>query len=153
MIAYFLFFNVATGKQAWMGFSQEFCHCNVIVYDGSHWINYDFDKYGIHGRVLDVPSGWQLIRGLKIIKSLSAMVCVEISQRKAISWKPWWVRSCNELDRYLTGVDVGFTFNPRHLYSKLLRYGGRRNYEILYAWRRKGWDSSVATMSQPEARS
>lgn len=137
MIAIFLFFDIANGKQAWMGFSKEFRHCNVITYDGAYWINFDFDRYGIQSRVLDVSRGWGLIRGLKIIKSLTGLVCVDIKQRKSISWKPYWVRSCNELDRYLTGVDVGFTFNPRHLYSKLLRYDNKRNYEILYAWRRQ----------------
>lgn len=147
MIAYFLFYNIATGKQAWLGFSNEYRHCNVITYDGFHWINFELDRKGIKTRVLDVNNGWALIRGLKTIKALSAMIVVEIGERKKIRWKPWWVRSCNELDRYLTGVDVGFTFNPRHLLSKLLRYNGSRNYEILYAWRRKGWDfSEVATI-------
>jgi len=137
MIAIYLFYDIASGKQAWMGFSKEFRHCNVITYDGEHWINFDMDRLGIHSKVLDVPSGRALIRGLKVIKPLTAMVCVDIGERKGINWKPWWVRSCNELDRYLTGVDVGFTFNPMHLYRKLLGYNGRRNYEILYAWRRQ----------------
>ncbi len=136
MIAYFLFYNEANGPQAWMGFSKEFSHCNIITFDGAHWVNFEMDKFGIHSRVLDVSSARGLIRGLKTIKGLTAMVCVEVGEPKAIRWKPWWVRSCNELGRYLSSVDVGFTFNPRHLYHKLLKYNGRRNYEILYAWRR-----------------
>lgn len=140
MIAIYLFYNIASGKQAWLGFSKEFCHCNVITYDGEHWINFDMDRKGIHSKVLQVTSGNALLRGLKIIKSLTAMVCADIQERKSVSWKPFWVRSCNELDRYLTGIDVGFTFNPVNFYQKLLGLNGRRNYEILYAWRRKYGD-------------
>jgi hypothetical protein len=140
MIAIFLFYKFANGKQAWLGLSKEFKHCNVITYDGEHWINFDMDRQGIHSKVLDVPNGNALLRGLKIIKLLTAMICVNVGERKKINWKPLWVKSCNELDRYLTGVDIGFTFNPMHLHRKLIKYSGRRNYEILYAWRRKDGD-------------
>lgn len=137
MIAYFLFYNYSTGVQANLAFSKEFRHCNVITFDGENWVNVEFDATGILTRVLDVNDGWSLIRGLKTIKVLTAMVVVDINERKKVAWKPFWVRSCNELDRYVAGIDLGFTFNPRHLYSKLLRYNGKRNYEILYAWRRQ----------------
>ena len=148
MIAFFLFYNFSSGVQARLAFSKEFRHCNIITYDGDHWVNTEFDSSGIIIRVLDVPRGRALIRGLKTIQSLMAMVIVDISDRKKVAWKPWWVRSCNELDRYLSGVDIGFTFNPRHLYNKLLRYNGKRNYQILHAWRR-AWDcSTVTTMAQ-----
>lgn len=137
MIAIFLFFNIATGKQAWMALSNEFRHCNVITYDGEAWINFDFDREGIKSRVLDVKDSARFVRHLKRLKHVSAMVIVDIKKRKEVSWKLWWVRTCNELDRYLTGVDVGITVNPSHLYHKLLRYDGLRNYHVLHAWRRK----------------
>lgn len=56
MIAIFLFYNVATGVQARLAFSDEFRHCNVVTFDGSHWINVEFDREGIKTRVIDVPS-------------------------------------------------------------------------------------------------
>ncbi|MBX4189675.1 hypothetical protein KW791_00035 [Candidatus Parcubacteria bacterium] len=83
-----------------------------------------------------MKEGVALIRGLKVIKELIAMVTVWIDKRARFPWKPWWVRSCNEFDRYVSGIDVGFTFNPRHLYAKLLKYDKVRNYEILQQWRR-----------------
>ncbi len=137
MIALFLFYDMANGKQAWMAFSKKFRHCNVITYDGKHWVLIDMDRLGIHTRVLDAKSATALMRGLKKIKYLTAMVCVEIDKPKRISWKPLWGRTCNELCRYATGVDTGLTFNPIGLYKKLLKYNGKRNYEILDAWRRR----------------
>jgi hypothetical protein len=136
MLAFFLFYNIATGKQARLAFSKDFRHCNIVTFDGAHWINIELDSTGLLTRVLDVNNGNALIRGLKHIKALTAMVVVDVEVRNKTMWKPFWVRSCNELDRYVAGVDVGFTFNPRHLYSKLLKYHGRRNYQIIYAWRR-----------------
>ncbi|MDQ8039629.1 MAG: hypothetical protein REH83_04410 [Rickettsiella sp.] len=38
--------------------------------------------------------------------------------------------------RYFSGVDVGWTFNPKHLYKELLKYKDQRNYELLAHWRR-----------------
>jgi hypothetical protein len=136
MIAIFLFYNISNGIQAKLAFSDTFRHCNIITFDGSNWINYELDSLGIHTRVLDVKQGVALIRGLKSMKELVAMVTVWVEKRARMSWKPWWVRSCNEFNRYIAAVDIGFTFNPRHLYSKLLKYDKIRNYEVLQHWRR-----------------
>lgn len=136
MIAYFLFYKVSSGVQAKLAFSSEFKHCNIVTFDGKYWIATEFDSTGIITRVIDVDNSESFMRGLKHIDSLVALVVVDITERKRHAWFPWWVRSCNELDRYISGVDIGFTFNPIHLFKKLLKYGGKRNYEILYAWRR-----------------
>lgn len=95
------------------------------------------DKYGIHTRVLKVNDGGKLIKNLKVIKELTAMIAVDIENRAEYPWLPLWVRSCNELCRYVSGVGLGFCFNPVIFYKKLLRYGDSRNYEILAHWRRK----------------
>lgn len=137
MIAIFLFYKFSSGIQARLAFSKTFKHCNIITYDGLNWVNYELDSYGLHTRVLEVKEGAHLIRGLKVIKDLIAMVTVWIEKPVRFPWRPWWVRSCNELDRYVSAVDIGFTFNPRHLYSKLIKYDKIRNYEIIHKWRRE----------------
>lgn len=77
------------------------------------------------------------INKLTRIPSLTALICVYVEQ-KVISkiWSPLMIRSCNEVLRPLSSVDIGFTFNPYHLYTKLLKYQYSRNYEILRHWRR-----------------
>jgi hypothetical protein len=135
LIHYFCFYNVSTGVQAKLSFSQVFRHCNVIGYDGAAWIVTDFDRKGYHMEVVEVPSAGSLIRGLKHVKSLSALIVVDVDEKASVSWKPFMVRSCNEIARYLSGVNIGFTFNPKHLYNKLLKYNGS-NYEVLHVWRR-----------------
>ncbi len=136
MIAIFIFYDVSTGIQAQLAFSSEFRHCNIITYDGEYWIAHEFDSSGFITRGLKVLSGEALVRMLRVIKSASAIVTVDIGQRPRHRWTPFVVRSCNEIDRYIAGVDIGFTFNPRHLYNKLLKYNGIRNYQILTHWRR-----------------
>lgn len=135
MIHIFCFYNESSGIQAKLAFSKVFKHCNIISFDGLVWIATEFDKQGILMRPVDAPKGSALIRGLKYIDTLIAMVVVDVGEKASICWKPYIVRSCNELDRYIAGVDVGFTFNPKHLYNKLLKYNGV-NYEILQVWRR-----------------
>lgn len=137
LIAVFIFYSIANGAQSKLSFSQEFKHCNIITFDGSDWIMLDFDRTGLLTRKIKCTSGDKLINSLHIIKDVTAVISVNIEKRKKIMWKPFWVRSCNEICRYASGIDIGFTFNPVHLYRKLLKYRYIRNYEILSSWRRK----------------
>ena len=135
MLCFFCFYNVSSGIQAKLAFSKVFKHCNIITFDGDAWIATELDLQGIQIRRIQVHSSSSLIRGLKYIDSLVALIVLEVFDRAKVKWKPYIVRSCNELDRYISGVNVGFTFNPKHLYNKLLKHDGA-NYEILYHWRR-----------------
>ncbi len=135
MIIIFCFYKRSSGIQAPLSFSKEFKHCNVITYDGDVWLSYEFDSQGIKVRQVNTKSTKSLIHGLKIIKCLIAMVVVYREHPFSVRWKPCIVRSCNEFDRYISSVNTGFTFNPKHLYNKLLSCNGS-NYEILCHWRR-----------------
>lgn len=135
MICIFCFYNVSSGIQAKLSFSKQFKHCNLITYDGSVWMAHEFDKEGFHFRTLNVFSSSSLLRGLRIIDSLTALIGVEVKEKASIRWKPYLVRSCNEIDRYISGIDIGFTFNPKHLYNKLL-YSNSAKFDVLYDWRR-----------------
>ncbi len=135
MISIFCFYNVSSGIQSKLAFSDTFKHCNIVTYNGETWLATEFDLTGIHMRQIHAHSAASLIRGLKYIDSLIALVAVDVKGKASIRWKPYIVRSCNELDRYISGVDVGFTFNPKHLYNKLIKYNGS-NYDILTVWSR-----------------
>ena len=135
MLHFFCFYNQNTGPQSKLAFSDKFKHVNIISYDGQLWLASEFDATGFNFRKLNVLRGTSLIRGLKLIDSLTALVVVDVEEKTRITWKPFLVRSCNEIDRYISGVDIGFTFNPKHLYNKLQKYAGS-NYEIIYLWER-----------------
>lgn len=136
MIACFLFYNHGIGKLNRWAFSKDFKHCNVITFDGSTWNQTTWSPYGIHIRPVKVTSIDALFRSIRAIPTLTACVVVEITQPHLFSFSPFGVHSCNELSRYLTGVNIGRTFTPKHLYYKLLKYGKIRNYTILKQWRR-----------------
>lgn len=136
LIAVFIFYNISGGVQSRLSFSEEFKHCNVITFDGRDWLMLDFDRTGFNIRTVKCKDGARLIKNLSIIKEVTAIISVSINERKKVAWKPYLVRSCNEISRYTAGIDLGFTFNPIHLYHKLLKYNRRRNYELLTHWRR-----------------
>lgn len=137
MIAFIIFYGKAHGVQAALAFSSEFRHVNIITFDGRDWIMLDFDRTGLLTRKIHCTDGTQLFRSLRVLRDITAVVAVDVGERHKVCWKPFWVRSCNEIVRYASGIDIGFTFNPVHLYKKLLRYDQIRNYTILTAWRRK----------------
>ncbi len=137
LIAVFIFYSKASGVQARLAFSEEFKHCNIITFDGKDWIMLDFDRTGLLTRRIKCKSGKTLLRNLHVVPEITAIMSVSIKDRKKTPWSPWWVRSCNEICRYASGIDIGFTFNPVHLYSKLIKYRHNRNYEVLSTWRRE----------------
>jgi hypothetical protein len=153
MIAVFIFYSVATGVQAKLAFSDEFKHCNIITYDGEDWILLDFDRTGLLTRKIKCESGSSLVRNLHVIPEVSAIVSINVKDRIKLMWTPWWVRSCNEICRYASGADIGWTFNPVHLYKKLLKYRHSKNYEILSTWRRS-WGSvqTIVTAQTPQTQ-
>lgn len=139
MIATFVFYNKASGPQAWLGFSNQFRHCNVLTYDGEDTVMIEFSKNGIISTVYKTND----FSRLKLLKSVTSIVSVSIDQRAIMAWTPFWIKSCNELNRYVSGVDIGMTFNPKHLYNKLIKYNGHSNFNIDYHWRRESQDGNV----------
>lgn len=87
-------------------------------------------------RSLKCKSINSLIKNLHIIPECISVISVNVYERCKVKWKPFLIRSCNEVCRYVSGVDIGLTLNPRHFYNKLLKYNHKRNYEILSEWRR-----------------
>lgn len=137
LIAIFIFYNIAAGKQARLSFHAQFKHCNIVTYDGADWIMIDFDRTGILTRRIKCKDGQALIRSLPKIKDVSAIISISVNDRVKISWKPLWIRSCNEICRYASGADIGLTWNPAHLWKKLIQYRHSRNYQLLTHWRRR----------------
>lgn len=136
-ITIFIFYDIANGIQAKLAFSKEFKHCNTITFDGRDWIMFEFDRTGFVMRRINCISGHKLIKSLRIVKGVTAIVTVQVGIRSQAIWKPWLIRSCNEFARYAAGVDIGWTFNPYSLFKKLIKYNGTTNYKILSAWRRQ----------------
>lgn len=137
MIANFLFYNQTLGIQNWLTFSDMLKHVDVITDDGKILSHFRLDKKGIHHVAVKYKYQRCILKSLLYTsKNLTRMIRVEIKYRAPIDWQPWILGSCNETCRWLTGIDIGFTFNPGHLYSKLLKYDNVTNYVILDVWRR-----------------
>ncbi len=135
MIATYLFYDKGHGKQI-LYTSNGIEHCNVICFDGRDYVLFEAQPHGIGFRSIKAKDNVSLIRNIKRIESIIEIICVHITEKKKIKWFPFWIRSCNEICRFFTGIDLGLTLNPTHLIKKLLKYNNKRNYEILYQWSR-----------------
>lgn len=135
MIAIYLFYDVGHGKQR-LYTTNGIEHCNVICFDGRDFVFHECQPHGIGFRRIIAKDCVTLIRNVKRIKSIIRIIAVHISDRHKIKWFPLWIRSCNELCRHISGINVGLTFNPTHLIKKLLKYDSQYNYEIIYQWSR-----------------
>ncbi len=156
LIAIIVFYNESYGIQSCLAFSKEFKHCQSIIYDGRDYVLIDMDETGIITRTIHATSASRLIQSLIHLPSVSAIMALDIYDRHHFPWRPWWVRSCNELCRYHASIDIGFTFNPSHLYHKLIKYNQLRNYDVIAHWRRSthgvSTSASKAIGSRPTAK-
>lgn len=76
------------------------------------------------------------LNAIKKLPSLSAFIAVLVKEKKKIKeWPIKWY-TCNEVCRYFSGIDIGWTFNPKFLFKKLMKFKDKRNYELLSVWRR-----------------
>lgn len=136
MIAIYLFYNESSGGKPLLYTTKDIKHCNVICFDGRDYVIFECQKMGIGFRKINSRSTLSLMRNIRRIKSLTHMYAVHIKEPHELKWFPFWIRSCNELCRFVSGIDLGLTLNPTHLIKKLLKYNNKRNYEILYQWSR-----------------
>lgn len=133
IIAHFLFYNKGQGRQQ-IFTTKGIKHCNVVCYDGRTHTLIETDEYGLSCRTINIYNTPELHEILKKLKYIRGVITTQIKYKKKIPWFPVWIRSCNEVCRYSTGIDIGLTINPTHLANKLIKYNNRTNYEILDQW-------------------
>jgi len=133
MICIFVFYNAPDHKLSWFT-SKEFRHCDLYTYDGEYWLYHNLGFEGITTRVYPNTPAEKVIAAIKNLPTVTNLVTIYIHTKLNPIWKPFYIRTCNEIVRYLSGVDIGMSYNPRHLHNKLLKYGDSRNYEILERW-------------------
>jgi hypothetical protein len=137
MIALFVFYSRCSPKiQRFLSFSKNIRHTSVILYDGKQSYLTEFVRQGIKIKVFPVDDIKNIIDMMKKMPTVEAIISTFITDRAIIKWWPFSINSCNELDRKVSGIDIGLTLNPKHMYNKLLKYDGCTNYRIDYKWRK-----------------
>lgn len=134
MIAIFLFYNNRCIGKPIKYTTNGIDHCGIITFDGKDYISTEMTKYGTDIRVLRVTNHFRFLKLLINLKSIDYLVAVKIKEIQEVKWLPLKINSCNEMCREISGINVGFTFNPSHLLKKLLRYNNISNYEIQDIW-------------------
>ena len=136
MIAVFLFYNQGIGKYARFSFSKELVHSALLCYEGDQCILFEIAPIGFAYRILRSNDMNKNLEAIKKLRCLSAFIAVMVKEKKKIKEWPFKWYTCNEVCRYFSGIAIGWTFNPKHLYQKLLKYKDKSNYELLAHWRR-----------------
>ncbi|WP_218814592.1 hypothetical protein [Rickettsiella endosymbiont of Dermanyssus gallinae] len=136
MISVFLFYNRGIGKYNLFSFSQELVHSALLCYQGDHCILFEIAPAGFIYRILKSKDVNRNLESIKKLPMLTAFIVTFIKEPKKVKEFPIKWYTCNEVCRYFSGIDIGWTFNPRHLYRKLLKYKDKSNYELLAHWRR-----------------
>ena len=138
MLAIFIFYNQAQGIQSHFTLSRHFKHVDVFLHLTMSWVVVRLDKQGIRFRLSNFKDGRDIVDNAVKLNTVSRIVAVKIGKRAKYPWRPFRFNTCNELARLVSGLDIGFTYHPRHLYRKLLYYSHRKNFEILNMWGRHG---------------
>jgi hypothetical protein len=134
--AIFLFYSKSLGIQSRLAFSDDKKHCDVMVSDGRAWVAFQYTGRGIEHRVFKAKDCKRILKHLKTIPELSHYIVVSVHQAYMHGWKPFIVSSCNEICRKIAMVETGWTFNPRHLYTKLTKLDGKTNFRVINTWSR-----------------
>jgi hypothetical protein len=131
MICIFLFFSNGNGMPNCLAYGP-YKRCNLIVHTDGNYLMIQMTKWGIRLRRIRANRFHSLVDKLFLLEGLEKVVCTRIREYPKNPWRPFWLRSCNELARYAGAVDIGHTWNPTHLFKKLLKYDNTRNYEIIH---------------------
>lgn len=137
MLALFVFHNQTTHKILnALSFSKYFKHVDLYTFDGKEWIGFRFGTGGMIYTFTGYTEVRDLIDSAQLVESNEALIAVDIENGCKFPWRPLTIPMCNEFARYIAKVDIGFTWNPRNLYNKLLKYDQETNFEVFYLWRR-----------------
>ena len=117
-------------------FSKHFKHVDVYANNGTGWVGFRLSSSGLTYAMTGQISGDDLTRLACEAHTAEAVIVADVGEPAKFKWCPLTIPMCNEFARLISGVNIGFSWSPRHLYNKLLRYDQTRNYEIIYKWRR-----------------
>lgn len=137
MLVIFAFTNEPKGTKIPYTLHKDFQSVYIFAFSDYRWIKFYFDKRGIQHKETNRTAG-KLLSILKRQHKVKTILIADVENPVSGWYFPLMIQSCNEIMRYLTGVDVGVTLNPFHLYRKLLKYDKKRNYSILFEWTKNG---------------
>lgn len=122
----------------WSKFLKRFKHCALLVFDElqNTVLFYGLQTNKIIMRTSVCNSFDQYIEHLLNIKSLVCYLILEVHKPSNKNHKLVTILTCNELVRISTGINVGFTLTPNHLYKKIC-LNISPNYTIIQLWNRK----------------
>ncbi len=128
--AHFLFLNESDSR--WARFAPKgFKHVMLWIED-SDGVFMHLNPYMpfCMVRSSNIKSYGDLLKRINRLKNGHRLTSVEVDDLPTRSHLPFGMKACQAIARCVSGVDVGFVFNCRHLYDKLLQLTGLRNFNV-----------------------
>lgn len=132
----FLFFNIS---YVWYRhlLDKNYKHCMLLIQDG---LTESIVLYGLHAdgiaiRTSRCNSLERYLAHMVEYQRLVSYIVVDIKWSVRIKQPLIRVNTCNELVRIASGINVGFTRTPKHLYDKIYLQVSSQ-YTILKKWNR-----------------
>lgn len=137
MISIFLFYNSSNGVLARMPINEDFKHVSIVTFDGDVPFYLTLNQFGLAVNRLKVRDLGRFLTKMRGQPTVTAYLACDCDVRVVRPWRPFFIQTCNEVCRVVSGLDIGVTLTPAHLFKKVLKWDGKRNFQILSAWRRK----------------
>lgn len=135
-LIYFLFYNY---RYRWPSYfsPKAFSHVSLLIQGKQGW--YSFNPTDAMGEIREYA--WKdsdrVLKTLTKVPTLShivGLVLTSIKKPPKLYFPIMLPTACHNLVKYVSGVDLGWAFNPYFLYRQLLKYDQKRNYEIVRKW-------------------
>lgn len=134
----FLFFENSIGKFSSF-LSKNYKHCVLLVHHpktyslGVYGLNVD----GIKAQISVIDDFKKYIDKIPIhLPELKSYILIRVDgTRPAIKQTLFMFYTCNEIIRLISGINIGFTITPKHLYNKII-CNKTPNYTIIDTWHR-----------------
>lgn len=132
--ALFIFYNKARGKQAILS-ARDKKHVDLIVKLNDKITIFQYSGRGIEHQYSKATDMMLIMKKLLKLENVSHLILVKINKKcRRKNWFPIQLNSCNEVCRKISSVDIGWTFNPSHLYHKILMKRDKSNYSVVENW-------------------
>ncbi len=122
MHAIIIFYNQGESKLNSWFLHPDFQHVDAFFYQYEGWWVNRLTHRGLTLKKSSFDHGLDIINKATTLATTTHIIMMDICWTSNRIVVPPYIITCNEIARYITKVNIGFTLTPYHFYSKLIKY-------------------------------